>query len=253
VDKRYANTLSRGLDILACFQSGETILANKDFAARLNLDKSTVSRLTYTLAELGYLRQSRARGGYQLGAAVVSMCYPLLSGLNIRQFARSRLQQLANDVRGVATMSIRDHTAMVYIDTARFRCDAGPALDIGTSVPLVAGADGYAWLAQARKSDREAVLNHCRIRYPALAMEHAKSLRQAELDIANLGYCKSRCYLADGGMTISVPMPRPVHGETIVFSVGIKAERKSAEAVEFAGISLLRVVNEVDSRFMGLS
>src|SRR5690606_2226724 len=67
VDKQFANTLSRGLDILACFQSGETTLSNKDFSIRLDLDKSTVSRLTYTLAQLGYLRQTGARQGFRLG------------------------------------------------------------------------------------------------------------------------------------------------------------------------------------------
>ena len=45
-------------------------------------------RLTYTLTKLGYLRHNMRLGKYQLGSAVLSIGYPLLASMNVRQVAR---------------------------------------------------------------------------------------------------------------------------------------------------------------------
>jgi hypothetical protein len=57
VDRQFATTLARGLDVLRCFTATEPELTNKEISGRAGLPKPTVSRLTYTLTRLGYLRQ----------------------------------------------------------------------------------------------------------------------------------------------------------------------------------------------------
>ncbi|MEJ8854452.1 helix-turn-helix domain-containing protein [Variovorax robiniae] len=81
-DKQFANTLARGLELLMCFTPEQSVLGNKEFVARTGLDKATVSRLAYTLAQLGYLRHDKAIGKYRLGAPVLSMGYPLLASMS---------------------------------------------------------------------------------------------------------------------------------------------------------------------------
>jgi len=41
--------------VLRAFQPNDGLLGNQEIAARTNLPKPTVSRLTYTLTKLGYL------------------------------------------------------------------------------------------------------------------------------------------------------------------------------------------------------
>src|SRR5438105_15885292 len=55
-DKQFATTLARGLEILRCFTPEAPVLGNKDLATRTGLPKPTVSRFTYTLSRLGYLK-----------------------------------------------------------------------------------------------------------------------------------------------------------------------------------------------------
>ena len=55
-DPRFNTALARGLDILRSFRQGEAYLGNADLAERTGVPKATVSRLTFTLAELGYLK-----------------------------------------------------------------------------------------------------------------------------------------------------------------------------------------------------
>ena len=71
-DRHFVTALARGLDVLASFRSFETRLGNAELAQRCGLPKSTVSRLTHTLTELGYLRLDPEQAKYQLGAAVPS-------------------------------------------------------------------------------------------------------------------------------------------------------------------------------------
>ena len=55
-DPRFNNALARGLAILRAFQFDETLMGNDAIAEATSLPKSTVSRLTFTLTQLGYLR-----------------------------------------------------------------------------------------------------------------------------------------------------------------------------------------------------
>jgi DNA-binding IclR family transcriptional regulator len=54
-DRSFVVALSRGLDVLRAFHPSDGLLGNQEIAARTNLPKPTVSRLTYTLTKLGYL------------------------------------------------------------------------------------------------------------------------------------------------------------------------------------------------------
>ena len=80
-DRQFATTLARGLEVLRCFTPLEPLLGNKEISVRTGLPKPTVSRLTYTLTKLGYLRHNIRLGKYQLGSAVLSIGYPLLASI----------------------------------------------------------------------------------------------------------------------------------------------------------------------------
>src|SRR4029079_12155970 len=54
-DPRFNNALARGLAILRSFALDQTLLGNVELAEITKLPKSTISRLTYTLTQLGYL------------------------------------------------------------------------------------------------------------------------------------------------------------------------------------------------------
>ena len=54
-DPAFATTLAHGLDVLAAFRNRSGSLSNADLALHTGLSRPTVSRLTYTLAQLGYL------------------------------------------------------------------------------------------------------------------------------------------------------------------------------------------------------
>ena len=65
----FATTLAHGLDVLAAFRNSNGSLSNADLALHTGLSRPTVSRLTYTLAQLGYLKRD-AKGRFELGLGI---------------------------------------------------------------------------------------------------------------------------------------------------------------------------------------
>src|SRR5258705_8961969 len=86
-DRHFVTALARGLEVLACFRKGETLLGNQEIAARCGLPKSTVSRLTSTLTKLGYLHYGESAGKYRLGIALLALGTRMLGPLDLRPIA----------------------------------------------------------------------------------------------------------------------------------------------------------------------
>lgn len=246
-DKQFASTLAKGLEILLCFKPDEPLLGNKEFVARTGLDKATVSRLTYTLVQLGYLRHDTKLGKYRLGAPVLSMAYPLLASMTLRQIARPLMNTLADEVRGTVGIGIRDRAEIVYMDTCRSEQGDAPLIDIGASVPLLATAIGRAWLAKANPTEREMVLNQIKVRYPQLFAEHARRLPQALRDFAACGYCTNPGYFRQDRIAVAVPMAKPVNSEIVVFNCTILSTPATApEIQQRTGPRLVTLVRSVE-------
>src|SRR5258708_24867833 len=109
-DRQFATTLARGLEVLRCFTPLEPLLGNKEISVRTGLPKPTVSRLTYTLTKLGYLRHNMRLGKHQLAPAGLPIGYPPLASMNLRQGARpltKELSQYCHDSAAVRAVSRR--------------------------------------------------------------------------------------------------------------------------------------------------
>jgi len=134
-DRQFATTLARGLEVLRCFTPMEPMLGNKEISVRTGLPKPTVSRLPSTLTKLGYLRHNMRLGKYQLGSAVLSIGYPLLASMSIRQIAQPFMKELADYCNGSVNMGIRDRLNMVYVEACRSG-NLTTLPDIGTAIPI---------------------------------------------------------------------------------------------------------------------
>jgi DNA-binding IclR family transcriptional regulator len=232
-DKQFATTLARGLALLKCFTPAQPVLANKDLCALTGLPKGTISRLTYTLCQLGYLRPVPGSVRYELGSAVVSISYPLLANVGLRQMARPLMNELADHVRGSVSMGIRDRLNMVFIETSRSQESYSSKLaDIGLTYPIASTALGWAYLAACDKAEQQALLNEIRVKAPQQWENHGKSLQKALKDFAHSGFCASFGDLRPEVVAVAVPFPRMVNGRHIVFNCVMHAFRVTRKQVE---------------------
>lgn len=216
-DKQFATTLARGLEILRCFTPDGTTLGNKDLAERTGLPKPTVSRLTYTLSHLGYLKADHVSSKYRLGPAVLAIGYPLLASMAMRQIARPAMKALADYAGGSVSMAVRDRINIVYVETSRGG-NSPVALqisDIGRSHPIAATAIGRAYLAACAPAERDAIINEIRVYAPEIWERYKEKVRQSLSDYERYGFCSSWGDLRRDFYAVGVPL-RPFGGDEIV-------------------------------------
>lgn len=171
-DRHFVTALARGLELLACFRSGDKLLGNQELAERSKLPKSTVSRLTYTLTKLGYLQYDEQAGKYRLGTATLALGSAMLSRLDIRQMARPLMQELADFSHTMVSLGMRDRLSMIYVENCRSQAALTLRLDVGARIPVASTAMGRAYLAEVSTNERNDILERVRdldeLAWPAL-------------------------------------------------------------------------------------
>jgi DNA-binding IclR family transcriptional regulator len=247
-DRQFATTLARGLEVLRCFTPLEPMLGNKEISVRTGLPKPTVSRLTYTLTKLGYLRHNMRLGKYQLGSAVLSIGYPLLASMSVRQVARPFMKELADHSGGSVSMGIRDRLNMVYVESSRNGNTLTMLPDIGTAVPIAQAAIGRAFLAACTPAEREAVLNQIKVKEPELHRKFRPAIDKSLEDIRSRGFCVSIGELRREVSAVAVPMRRTVDGEIIAFNCGVPSfALKKGQLEDDIGPRLVAMVRNIEA------
>lgn len=186
-DRHFVTALARGLQVLACFGSGDAQLGNQELALRCGLPKSTVSRLTMTLTRLGYLIQTPDTGRYRLGMATLSLGSAMLSRLDLRQVARPLMQELAAFAGASVSLGARDRLSMIYIEHCRGPAALTLSMDVGARIPLATSAIGRAWLAVIDETQRAAVMSEVRSGDEAAWPKVRAGIERAVKDHAKLG------------------------------------------------------------------
>ena len=222
-DRQFAATLARGLEVLHCFTPRDTQLGNAELAARTGMAKATVSRFTYTLVRLGYLRINRVSGKYQLGPAVLSLGYPLLASLNIRQIARPFMKELADSVRGSVSLGMRDRLNVVYVESSRGDAPRIQPPDVGLTYPVARTAMGRALLAAYAREDRDALINEIKVKTPEDWKFFQQQTTESIRDYQKLGYCVSYGDLRREIHAVAVAMRPMADGTILVFNCGLSA------------------------------
>ena len=140
------HALARGLDVLRCFRHGVNALGNLDLARLTGLPKPTISRITYTLTELGYLRYHPDTGKYSPGYGVLALGYGLLAGLEVRELAKASMTELARQTGGAVALGAFDGDAMTYVEAVHGSSALYLRLPVGYRASLDS-AMGRAYLA----------------------------------------------------------------------------------------------------------
>ncbi len=190
--RHFITSVSRAFKVLRAFRPGERFLANQELAKRTGLPKSTVSRLTFTLTELGYLNYSKNMEKYYLGTSVLSLCHTFLGNMEIRQIARPLMQELADHAHGSVAFGVRDRLEMIYVENCRSSVTSFTLnLDVGSRIPLATTAMGRAYLCGLPELERDHFLDQIRMSSGNDWPRIKAGIEQAMKEHQNKGFCLS--------------------------------------------------------------
>jgi DNA-binding IclR family transcriptional regulator len=164
-DRRFVVALSRGLDVLRAFRPNDGLLGNQEIAARTNLPKPTVSRLTYTLTKLGYLTPVPRFEKYQLAPSAMALGYAALANLGVRHLSEPFREALMRETGGAVAVGARDRHSMIYFGQSRNGLTLNVQLDVGSRVPIATSAMGRAYVWALPDNERAALFRDLREHY----------------------------------------------------------------------------------------
>lgn len=248
-DKQFATTLARGLEVIRCFTPEQPILSNKELSQRTGLPRATISRFTYTLQRLGYLHMAPDQQKFQLGSAVLSLGFPLLATMYIRQLARPLMQELATEIGGSVAMGIRDRLNIIYVEASRSQqVYAPPYTEIGWAHPIAATSIGRAYLAACDLRTRSMVMNEIQVKTPEVWKRYQSSIERSLDEYLRLGFCMSSDYYRPNVLGVAVPLRRMVDGEIFAINCAVYADSVSLKQLETSiGPKLLAMSRRVEN------
>lgn len=151
--------LARGLRVLEVLSSASGSMGNGQLSRATGLPPSTISRLTDSLVQLGYLRVSPESGAYMLTPKNLRLGYPVLANMPIAGRAQQAVDRLGDAAGMTAALAVRDDLHMSFLAIRRPRKARAVPLAVGGRLPISMSAAGVAFLRATHEPTRSRVTN----------------------------------------------------------------------------------------------
>jgi DNA-binding IclR family transcriptional regulator len=202
-----SQTVERAIGVLDVFSADHVEIGLSELARELELNKATTHRLAQTLLNADLLEQDPATRQYRLGLRLLSLAALVQAGLDVRTRARSALDRLREELgETVYLLVLRDLRAVCVerIEGVHFLRDL--STQVGTSLPLNAGAGSKAMLAFLPEDVREQVLAGPLEQRTAATITEPGELRERLAAVREDGWALSAEDVASGAGGIAAPI-----------------------------------------------
>ena len=141
------NSVLRAIKLLECFSSTEPALTNSQLAQKLGLNKSTITRLVYSLVASGWLKKNEKTGEFSLTYRIFQIGSVYLNHINFPGEARPFLSELASTFNETVHLAILNNNEVFYIDKVEGSQTVGMMSKIGNRSPAYCTGVGKIFLA----------------------------------------------------------------------------------------------------------
>ena len=231
-DPRFNMALARGLEILRAFRPEDACLGNADLAERTGIPKATITRLTFTLGELGYLTYLPAYGKYALAAGVLSLGFAVLAQTEANVRAHPAMEALAQDFGGTVGLAMRDGTEAVILDIARGQATWTRNTSVGSRIPLVSTCVGWSLLHAADPAERREAFAALEAAHPQDWPRIRKRIETAFGELDRRGFCVGIGEYHALANSTGVPYREPASGKVMAFYCSGLASALSRQDLE---------------------
>jgi IclR family transcriptional regulator, acetate operon repressor len=226
LEKRSTSTIERATDVLFLFaESSSPTLGVTEIASELNISKAAVHRILASLRERDLITSDPESRRYSLGPGVLRLATAFRDRLDVRALAIPTMQQLSDESRETATLSVRFGWTRVYVDQVTPSREVKMTVQIGRQFPLHAGSSSKAFLAFLSDDEREEYLTDAPLEALTPATITDRVALRAEIDsIRRQGYAVSLGERQAGAGSVAAPI-RDRSGVVAVISLCGPLER----------------------------
>ena len=139
-------TVDRGLQVLRAFRSESGSRTNAELVQLTGLSKATISRLTSTLLELGYIRRVSGGRQFELSTGVLGIGHAFIATNPIQARAYPFMQELADRLNVSVALATGNGPDMLYVVYRVSRRISTLRMGIGSMLPMATSMVGRAYL-----------------------------------------------------------------------------------------------------------
>jgi IclR family transcriptional regulator, acetate operon repressor len=179
-------SIERAFAVLRSLASGAAGVT--ELADRVDLPKSTVSRLLSTLEDLGVVEQLEAGGSYRIGAGMLEIVAAVHPGRSLIAAARPQLIELARLTGEATGLSVADGAEMLYLDQVNPDTELQVRDWTGTRIPMHAVPSGQVVLADSNDQRVDTYVAVPMATFTPHTLVDGAALRLRLGDVRRLGY-----------------------------------------------------------------
>jgi DNA-binding IclR family transcriptional regulator len=228
--------LHRGLRVLEIVAAARRPLSITEIAAELELTRSSVFRLIYTLRHMGFLEEEQSKL-FTLGPRVLNIGFAFLASKDVIEIARPELEALRDETQVSAHLAIRDERDVLYLSCVQTRSGFLSNMNVGSRVPAYASPMGWLLLSGMTPAELAALFRN--ERFTPLTDQtptSAKALIEAVEAAGRRGYVISRGIMEAAGSSISAPI--------------VNRRKEVVAAIDISGPDSAFDLGEIDGRYL---
>jgi DNA-binding IclR family transcriptional regulator len=232
--------LSRTADILRSLQGQPGGLSQTEIGEKVNLPRSTVSRLLLALEELGYVSALGPRGPYRLGPEIIAMS--MSARRNVLNELRPFLESLSRQVNETVDLSILENGRAMFLDQVVSDHRLRAVSAVGDAFPLHACANGKAMLASMDPESLDIALSGTLEKFTDHTTTSVRNLRRELTEINRNGVSFDREEHSLGICAVGAVLPS-IYGDVLAVSIPVPTQRFTGEE-ERLGSALIECVKQ---------
>lgn len=203
------NTLSsvtKALRVLKVFSSKRPVWRVGELADKLDLSKSTASRIIQTLVEEGFLIKDTESPGYRLGSATLALGGHFVSNNELYQEVAPVLNKLVLETGETAHIAIKNNRKVLYLNKQIGPFYSDIETQTGSDNPVHATSSGKILLAYSDEATIETILGGELEAYTEHTVTNPLQIKKQLKEIRDLGYALSRSELMPDNYSIATPV-----------------------------------------------
>ncbi len=241
-------SVRRAASLLRAFGSGASELGVSELGRRLNLHKSTVSRLLSTLESEGLLERAPGTEKYRLGPEISRLAGRVEHFGDVREVARPFLVELAEVTLETANLAVLDGDEVNNVDQVSGSHWVRVGNWVGRRTPLHCVANGKALLAFLPKPELERLTAGPLAAFTPLTVVQPSALRASLAQVRRQGYATALGEIEEGLNAIAAPISDASGAVVAAVSVSGPAYRVTPERVPALGQITREIAQRISQR-----
>lgn len=182
--------MQRGLQVLWAFVGGVADLSNAELAQRTGLPRPTISRLTRSLVDAGFLEYDVEKSVYRLAPVCLSLAAAYRLSHGYIAVAHPLVVEAANELKVNLSLVTISDLHLLYVDG--IRAAPGPVrriIESGFRAPVDQFVSGRAVIAAMSEAARNDLFDRLAIAYGEQWASAHRTILRSMRQFARLGYC----------------------------------------------------------------